>query len=324
MFPDTRGTARDPVSESTAAESSLPHARPVASLAGHLLLALRPEQWTKNLVLFAGLIFGQQLGEPRVLGISAVAVVIFCALSSAMYLVNDVVDREDDRRHPEKSRRPIAAGHVSTTSAVVAAAVLSGVALAGAFWLSRPFGLVSVGFVVLLLTYTRVLKHVVILDVLTIAGSFVLRAVAGAVVIAVPISQWLLVCTVLGALFLGLSKRRQEITLLGPGAAGHRRILAEYSPLMLDQMISIAAAATLISYAFYTMGPETVEKFGTGLLTLTLPFPVYGVFRYLFLVHHRDGGGNPAETLWRDRPLLGCVVLWAASVVLIIYRPFGG
>ncbi len=322
MFPDTRGMACDPVPDSTAAESSLPHERPAGSVAGHFFVALRPDQWTKNLVVFAGLIFGQQLTEPRALAISATAVVIFCALSSAMYLVNDVVDREDDQRHPDKSRRPIAAGHLSARTAIVGASVLGGAALAGAFWLSGPFGIVSAGFVALLLAYTRTLKHLVILDVLTIAGSFVLRAVAGAVAISVPISQWLLVCTLLGALFLGLSKRRQELTLLGPDAIGHRRILAEYSPLMLDQLISIVAAATLVSYAFYTMGPDTVEKFGTSLLTLTLPFPVYGVFRYLYLVHYRDGGGNPSEILWRDRPLLGCVMLWAATVVLIIYQPF--
>ena len=297
---------------------------PLQNPALAFVASLRPDQWTKNLIVFAGLIFGQRLLEPSAVATSAAAFVVFCGLSSSMYLINDVVDRAEDRRHPTKSQRPIAAGTISPEAALIGAACLGGTALGGAFLLGRPFGLVALAFVGLLGLYNQFLKHVVILDVFTIAAGFVLRAVAGAVVVAVPISQWLLVCTMLLALFLGLAKRRHELGLLGDEADSHRRALAEYSPRLLDQLISIVAAATVVSYAFYTVEPATVEKFGTDLLTLTIPFPVYGVFRYLYLVHRREGDGSPAEMLLRDRPLLVSVMLWATAIVLIIYRPFGG
>jgi len=199
---------------------------------------------------------------------------------------------------------------------------LTAAAFAVAFWLGISFGVVSVAYVVLHTLYSFRLKHVVIMDVLTIAIGFVLRVVAGAVVVAVPISQWLLVCTVLLALFLALSKRRHELVLLADGAIEHRPILGEYSPYLLDQMISVVTASTLIAYIFYTINPETVQKFHTELLGLTIPFPLYGIFRYLYLVHRKEGGGSPAEMLLTDRPLLACGALWAALVVLIIYKPF--
>jgi 4-hydroxybenzoate polyprenyltransferase len=292
------------------------------SAVANLLISLRPGQWSKNLIVFAGLIFGRQLFSPLELEHAAAAFVVFCALSGVIYLVNDVVDRESDRRHPLKARRPIASGALSPIVAVAAAGVITAAALAAAFWLGVPFGLVSVAYVVLMALYSFRLKHVVIMDVLTISIGFVLRAVAGAVVVAVPISQWLLVCTVLLALFLALSKRRHELVLLASGAVEHRPILGEYSPYLLDQMIGVVTASTLIAYIFYTINPETVQKFQTELLGLTIPFPLYGIFRYLYLVHRKEGGGSPAEMLLTDRPLLACVALWAALVVLIIYRPF--
>jgi 4-hydroxybenzoate polyprenyltransferase len=175
--------------------------------------------------------------------------------------------------------------------------------------------------VALLAAYSKQLKHVVILDVMTLAIGFVLRAVAGAVVIDVAISHWLLVCTILLALFLALSKRRHELVLLADGAIEHRRILGEYSPYLLDQMIGVVTASTLIAYIFYTISPETQQKFGTQWLGLTIPFPLYGIFRYLYLVHRREGGGSPTAMLMNDRPLLVCVALWAIAVVVIIYRP---
>jgi 4-hydroxybenzoate polyprenyltransferase len=287
-----------------------------------LLVSLRPGQWSKNLILFAGLIFGRQLFSLVELERAGAAFVVFCALSGVVYLINDVVDRESDRRHPLKAKRPIASGELSPSVAVVVAVAMTAAALGVAFWLGTPFGLVSVAYVVLLALYSFRLKHVVIMDVLTIAIGFVLRAVAGAVVVLVPISQWLLVCTVLLALFLALSKRRHELVLLANGAVEHRPILGEYSPYLLDQMIGVVTASTLIAYIFYTINPETVQKFQTELLGLTIPFPLYGIFRYLYLVHRKDGGGSPAEMLLTDRPLLACVALWAALVVLIIYRPF--
>jgi 4-hydroxybenzoate polyprenyltransferase len=286
-----------------------------------LVASLRPAQWTKNLVIFAGLIFGRRLTTPDAVAAALAAFVVFCALSGVVYLINDVVDRESDRRHPVKAKRPIAAGEVSVAAAVTTAVILGSGALVAAFALGRAFGLVAVGYVLLQALYSGPLKHIVILDVLAIAIGFVLRAVAGAVVIPVPLSQWLLVCTILLALFLGLAKRRHELVMLADGAIAHRPILGEYSAYLLDQMIGIVAASTLVAYVFYTISPETQAKFGTQWLGLTIPFPLYGLFRYLYLVHRREGGGSPADTLLNDRPLLLCVALWAAAVVLIIYQP---
>ena len=181
------------------------------------------------------------------------------------------------------------------------------------------FGLVAAAYLALMSLYSWPLKHIVIIDVLTIAIGFVLRAVGGAAALGVVFSHWLLVCTILGALFVALAKRRHELTLLADGAASHRPILGEYSAHLLDQMIAIVAASTLIAYTFYTISPETVDKFGTVWLELTIPFPLYGIFRYLYLVHRREGGGSPADLLLNDRPLLACVTLWVAAVVLIIY-----
>jgi 4-hydroxybenzoate polyprenyltransferase len=292
--------------------------RPVTAL----IRSLRPEQWTKNLIVFAALIFGQQLMFPAAVGRSLAAFFIFCALSGVVYLMNDVADREVDRHHPLKAQRPIASGAVSVSSAVSAAGLLGAVALAAAWWLQPVFALIAAVYVAMFAAYSYALKHVVILDVLTLAIGFVLRAAAGAVVIAVPMSHWLLVCTILGALFLGLSKRRHELTLLAGAASGHRRILGEYSPYLLDQMIGVVTASTLMAYILYCTSPETIAKFSTDRLVLTTPFPIYGIFRYLYLVHQR-GAGSPSEVLLTDRPLLACIVLWAITVTAIIYRPFG-
>ncbi|MDH4063344.1 MAG: UbiA prenyltransferase family protein, partial [Acidobacteriota bacterium] len=219
--------------------------------------------------------------------------------------------------------RPIASGALSVRSALAWAALLIGVGLALAFWLRPEFGLAAAAFVTLQAVYSRVLKHIVILDVMAIAAGFVLRAVAGGLAIDVPVSDWLLVCTILLALFLGLAKRRHEFVLLADGATGHRRILKEYDPYLLDQMIAVVTAATLVAYIIYCLSSETIERFGTHWLVLTVPFPIYGIFRYLYLVHRKDGGGNPSEMLLNDRPLLACVALWSLSVVAIIYRPLG-
>jgi 4-hydroxybenzoate polyprenyltransferase len=287
-----------------------------------MLLSLRPEQWTKNLIVFAALIFGQRLFDMAAAGRSVAAFFVFCALSGVVYLLNDVSDREADRQHPLKRHRPIAAGEVSPSSALIVAAVIAVGALGAAFWLSPALGWIAVAYLALFVAYTRVLKHVVILDVLTIAIGFVIRAAAGAAAIAVPMSQWLLVCTILLALFLGLSKRRHELTLLAESASGHRKILEEYNPYLLDQMIGVVTASTLVAYIIYCTSPETTDKFGTANLVLTTPFPIYGIFRYLYLVHQR-GAGSPSEVLLTDRPLVACIALWGLAVIAIIYRPFG-
>jgi 4-hydroxybenzoate polyprenyltransferase len=293
-----------------------------------LLLSLRPAQWTKNLIIFGPLLLGQRLRDGRYVGTlldgqavlaSIAAFVIFCALSGVVYLLNDVLDRDADARHPIKRHRPIASGAVSVSAALTTAAILGVAALGAAFWLRPAFGLLGAGYVALLALYSGPLKHVVIIDVLTIAIGFVLRAAAGAVVIGVAISHWLLILTILLALFLALSKRRHELVLLADEATSHRRILQEYSPYLLDQMISVVTASTLLAYAFYTVSPETVQKFGSDRLVWTLPFPLYGIFRYLYLVHQKAGGGSPAEMLVTDRPLLVCVALWVMVLTAIIY-----
>jgi 4-hydroxybenzoate polyprenyltransferase len=316
--------ARSPLPDTVTRDASSKRDVPVRSPLASLLISLRPEQWTKNLVVFAGLLFGRELFDPtgRPLVLALVAFAIFCVLSGVVYLVNDVADREADRRHPVKSRRPIASGALSPGAALSAAAVLAAGALALAFGLSRGFGFVALAYALMQVAYSWRLKHVVIIDVLTIAMGFVLRAVAGAVIIKVDISHWLLLCTVLLALFLALSKRRHELVLLADGAIEHRRILGQYSPYLLDQMIGVVTASTLIAYIFYTISPETVQKFGTDRLCLTIPFPLYGIFRYLYLVHLREGGGSPTSMLLNDRPLLVCVALWAAAIVVIVYRPW--
>jgi 4-hydroxybenzoate polyprenyltransferase len=292
-------------------------ARPVLI---NLLISLRPGQWTKNFFVFAALVFAQRLNDRNAVVKAVMAFGVFCALSAAVYLVNDVLDREHDRRHPLKSHRPIASGALSPALAVTAAAALALVGMIVALSLGWLFFEMSAAYVVLLWAYSAFLKHVVILDVLTIAGGFTLRATAGAAAITVPISHWLLVCTMLLALFIALSKRRHELTFLSAMASGHRPILGDYTPYLLDQMISVVTASTLVAYAFYTISPETTAKFGTDLLSLTIPFPLYGIFRYLYLVHRHDQGGSPAELVINDRPLLVCVGLWALSVIAIIYR----
>jgi len=298
------------------------------STALSLFVSLRPAQWTKNLIVFAALLLGQRgtspaFLDPWAIGQAAAAFIIFCGLSGVVYLINDVADRHADRQHPLKRHRPIASGAVSPALAIGTAVLLTA-AMLGASWLLRPaFALVAVTYLVLLALYSGSLKHIVIIDVLTIAIGFVLRAVAGALVIGVEIGHWLLIVTLLLALFLALSKRRHELVLLGEGAVHHRRSLEHYSPYLLDQMIAVVTASTLIAYTVFTMSPETAERLGTPHLGFTVPFVLYGIFRYLYLVHQKLGGGSPAEMLLTDRPLLVCVALWAAAVVVLMYSPLG-
>jgi 4-hydroxybenzoate polyprenyltransferase len=304
-----------PITNQTASERST---------ALSLFVSLRPSQWTKNLIVFAALLFGQRgtapaFLVPEAIGQALAAFGIFCVLSGVVYLINDVADREKDRVHPLKRRRPIAAGAVSPGTALAAAAVLGVGGLATAYALRPAFALVSLAYVSLLALYSGPLKHVVIIDVLTIAIGFVLRAVAGAVAIGVRIDHWLLILTILLALFLALSKRRHELVMLADGATGHRPILEEYSPYLLDQMIAVVTASTIVTYIISTVSDETVAKYGTDYLGLTLVFPLYGIFRYLYLVHQKEGGGSPSDLLLNDRPLLACVALWAIAVAGIIY-----
>lgn len=273
--------------------------------------------------MLAGVAFGGRLLEPAAVAVALAAFAIFCALSGAVYLFNDVVDREADQNHPLKRERPIASGQLATSTAIASGVILGGGGVAAAFAINARFGLVSATYVAALLLYSLALKYVVIVDVLMIAAGFVLRAVAGAVAVDVRIDNGLLVCTTLLALFLALSKRRHELLLLADGATDHRRILEEYSPYLLDQMIGVVTSSTLIAYTVYATSPDTAARLGTGKLGLTIPFVLYGIFRYLYLVHQKRGGGSPAAMLLTDTPLLTCVALWAASVIVLLYTPLG-
>ncbi len=286
-----------------------------------LLVSLRPKQWTKNLLLFAGLLFtlDQKHAEPTAIEFrnAALGFLLFSLLSSVVYLVNDLTDRESDRRHPRKCRRPIASGELSPPLAITAAAILGVVSLAASFALSIRFGAVTLIYLLLTFGYSFCFKHVVLVDVLALAGGFVLRAVAGAFVIDVSISSWLILCTLMLALFLGLSKRRAEIlSTQQAGTSGTRRILEEYSPAMLDQMIVIVTSACLMSYALYTVNSETAKNH--EYLMATIPFVIYGIFRYLYLMHRHSLGESPDSVLLEDRPMLINVLLWGLTTALIV------
>lgn len=285
------------------------------------IAAMRPYQWTKNLLLFAALVFAGELSHPSQALVSLAAFAAFSLAASATYVFNDLLDIESDREHPKKCQRPLASGAMSPATARVLLVLLFGASLAIAWAIRQEFLVALLAYVVLTLAYTLKLKHVMIVDVLAIALGFVIRAVAGAIALNVPFSNWLVVCTLFLATFLGLSKRRQEILLLEEGAQSHRQVLQHYTVNYLDQLILIMAGGTLITYTIYTCSPEVIQRLGTDKLYITLPFVVYGLFRYLHLIHHETGGGDPSSTLIKDRPLGATVVLWAAACGLLIYLP---
>lgn len=286
-----------------------------------LLEAMRPRSWTKNLFVFAGILFGR-VWEPRALLITLLATVGFCLVSSSIYLLNDVADRKADRRHPEKRNRPIASGRLGA-GAAVAWALAIGLGTATAAWLTAPrYAIVISCYLILQVGYSSGLKHVVILDALIIAMGFVLRALAGVEAgldagYDLSISPWLVICTFFLAVFLAFSKRRAEVVSLGEDARGHRKNLAQYSPKLLDQMISIATATSLMGYSIYTVSDRTASEV-SDMLWITIPFVAYGIFRYQYLVHTRGMGGTPDRVLLRDMPLLANVALWVAAVVVVL------
>ncbi len=285
----------------------------------HIVKSMRPKQWVKNLLVFAALIFSENLLAWDKLLRTAAAFIFFCLVSGAVYIINDVVDRENDRTHPKKRLRPIAAGELPVLPALVAAMLAVAVGIGGGFYLNWRFGLVIAIYFLLQLAYSFVLKKIVVLDVMVVAAGFALRAISGTYVIAVQISPWLFVCTILLALFLALAKRRHELLFLEGGGISHRSVLGKYSETLLDQMIAVATSATVITYCLYTIAPETVHKFGTHNLILTMPFVLYGIYRYLYLVYRREEGGAPEKVLFTDLPLIIDVLLWMMSVVLILY-----
>ena len=293
-----------------------------------VLRAVRPRQWPKNLIVFMALLFSiddkWQLSDPSswldLLGWTALTFGLFCLVSSADYLVNDIVDRESDRLHPKKRKRPIAAGQLSVRAALIWAVALAVVAIGGGFAITWSVGAVIAGYLALMLAYTFWLKHIVILDMMVIGAGFVLRAMAGGLAIDVPISPWLYVVTALGALFLVINKRRAEITLLKDGSASHRPILKEYSAELLGQIGALVTASTLIAYGLYTFTAENLPD--NNSMMLTIPFVLYGLLRYLYLVDKHDEGGSPEEVLLKDRPLQVNILLWlaTAATVLVVFR----
>lgn len=297
----------------------LRHSHAIISMLRLLLISTRPWEWVKNTFLFAALLFSKNLLNPDLLPKTLWAFGLYCLASGSVYLINDIWDRDEDKIHPQKCLRPIASGALPVALAAPVAVFMVMAALGGGFQLGLPLGIVTTAYLLLSVAYSRWIKHVVILDVFSIAGGFVLRVMAGAVAIDVVMSHWLLICTLLLALFLGFSKRRSELVTLEKEAALHRRVLAEYDPLFLDMMIAIVTSATVVSYALYTVSNETIQRFHTDGLLLTVPFVLYGIFRYLYLLYHKNYGGNPARTLLTDGPLLVNVALWAIVSGVIIY-----
>jgi 4-hydroxybenzoate polyprenyltransferase len=281
---------------------------------------MRPQQWVKNLFLFAALIFSGHLAVLHDLFLTTLGFLIFSALSSAIYLFNDTADAEVDARHPIKRKRPVASGELSPGKALTAATLLAAIGMVGGFALHFQFGVVSATYFALNVLYSLRLKEVVILDVMSVAAGFVLRVAGGAVLIQVPMSQWLIICTILLALFLGFSKRRAELSTVDLGDGSTRSVLGHYSHHFLDQMIGVVTATTVMSYTLYTISEETTTKFGTQDLIYTVPFVLYGIFRYLYLVHKKVEGEDPTKTILSDGPLLANLALWIVVAAWIIYR----
>lgn len=285
----------------------------------NLLISMRLPHWIKNSFIFAAIIFSKKIFILPDFTRVFIAFIFFSIISSAGYIINDLVDLSEDKKHPRKSKRPIASGSLPPKTAIITAMALITIALLCGFILNINLGIVLLLYFILELIYSFFLKHKVILDIFGIATFFILRVLAGGVVIQTEISNWLLICTGLIALFLGFSKRRHELVLLGEDAHKHRKVLTEYSPYFLDQMIGVVTASTLVAYILYTLSAETVEKFGTDKLIFTIPFVLYGIFRYLYLVHQKEKGGSPTKLLLTDPPLLINATLWILSAIIIIY-----
>jgi len=283
-----------------------------------LFRALRPQQWIKNLFVYAPLIFSQNVLNQALVLRATLAFLAFCLISSAVYLLNDLRDIEEDRQHPLKAHRPLASGRLKRSTAVAALAIIAPAGFLVALLVNRSFVFIALGYFALQIAYTLWLKHVVILDIFVVASGFLLRVVAGGFAIRVYLSSWLLICTTLLALFLAMGKRRHEIVLMEGRAASHRPILKEYNIYLLDQMISVVTASTLLAYCLYTISEETVAKFGTRNLIFTVPFVLYGIFRYLYLIHQKAEGGTPESLIIRDKPLLAAIALWIGVAAAVL------
>ena len=279
----------------------------------------RLQQWHKNGIVLAALLFAGEANDTSQLTLALIATFIFALLSSSIYIINDILDRESDRLHDTKRHRPIASGEVTITSASIAAFLIAAVALIGANQLGTRFLVIAVMFVALNILYSSVLKKIVIVDVMSIAFSFVLRAYAGAVAINVDASHWMIIMTLLLALFLGFGKRRHELQCSDSNGISHRPILGQYSSYLLDQCISVTTASVLVMYILYTLSPEVSTKLGTQELYFTIPFVIYGIFRYLYLIHKQEKGGSPSKVMIDDKPILLTIIFWLITVIFIMY-----
>ena len=291
-----------------------------SNIAINILITMRPKQWIKNLFLFAPLVFSKSLLTFSLSMKTSIAFVAFCILSGCVYMINDVADREKDKKHPTKCLRPIASGMLSPTVALGMITIFLSLSLVGGYLVDIELFAILVIYFLINLAYSTLLKHVVLLDVFVIAVGFVLRVIGGGAAIHVELSSWLLLCTLLIALFLALCKRRHELVLLEDDASSHREILGQYTPYFLDQLIAVVTASTVVSYALYTMSDNVYKNFGNNDLKYTIPFVIYGIFRYLYLVHRKDEGGNPTEMMMSDVPMLVNIGLWAFVVGIVLYR----
>jgi 4-hydroxybenzoate polyprenyltransferase len=283
-----------------------------------LLRLMRPHQWVKNAFVFTGLLFGHAWHDPNLVTQVIIAFAAFCLVSSAVYILNDIVDLEQDRLHPKKCLRPLAAGQVGISAAVIFAALLGAMGLALAYSASPKVLIILVAYALMNIAYSLRLKHVVILDIFIIATGFMLRILAGTLGVGIPPSQWLLLCGLMVTLFLGFTKRRAEIIALAEDKSSHRKVLEHYSPVLLDKMIGITASGVIMSYSLYTMNADTIRIHGTAYLIYTVPFVMYGVFRYIYLLHHQSRGGDPSHDLVRDPHLFIVVGAWLVATILLI------
>ena len=283
-----------------------------------LIRTMRPKQWTKNVFVFAALVFDRKLTDPLLFTKTIVAFILLCLISSTVYLINDLVDIEKDRQHPRKRQRPLPSGQLKPGVAIAAAVVIPAVCLPLSFLLDFYFGLIVTGYLLVMIAYSFWLTNIVIMDVLTIASGFVLRVAAGVPMVQVErFSPWLYVCTTLLALFIGFGKRRHELFLLQTNANNHRAVLNDYNRAFLDEMMGVVTASTVMAYSLYTFSAEGLPP--NHAMMLTIPFVLYGIFRYLYLIHVREEGGTPEEIILRDKPLLADVLLWGLTVIVILY-----
>jgi 4-hydroxybenzoate polyprenyltransferase len=283
-----------------------------------LLRLMRPYQWVKNVFVFTGLLFGHAWHDPHLVSQVIIVFIAFCLVSSAVYTINDIVDLEQDRHHPKKYKRPLASGLVSIPAAAVLAALLGTLGFGLAYFAAPTVLVILIGYALMNVAYSLRFKHVVILDVFIIATGFMLRILAGTLGVGIPPSQWLLLCGLMVTLFLGFTKRRAEIIALTDNKNAHRKVLEHYSPVLLDKMIVITASGMIMSYSLYTMNADTIRIHGTANLIYTVPFVMYGVFRYIYLLHHQSQGGDPSHDLVRDPHLFVVVGAWLVTTVLLI------